>query len=40
MRHLVARAVWKILFRRHRTFRFGAFAIGEREMHDIGKLFQ
>ena len=40
MGNVVAQAVRRLLFRRRRTFRFGSFAIGEREMRDIGKLFR
>lgn len=36
----IARVLRKILARRRRAYRFGTFAIGEREMQDIGKLFE
>ena len=40
MSNLIARAIRKLLFRGRHTYMFGAFAVGEREMRDIGKLFR
>ena len=40
MGNAVVQVVRKLLLRRRRTFRFGSFAIGEREMRDIGGLFR
>ena len=39
MRSVLARAMRRILVRR-RTFTFGGFAVGEREIRGIGKLFR
>ena len=39
MRNVVARAMRRILARK-RTFTFGGFAVGEREIRGIGKLFR